>query len=210
LSPNPTAGCFAVQRICPNPIPWHELFQQLSRYADSHPCTPARPPTPLILAGWAFTNDIEKRQRWRETVDWATANGCAALTEAIAERDFYETDNPTSYVIGPMGGPCYRPWDYERKERPPAEELAKHFEILSSRWADIAGPNLAIVTRPIAFTGKKARRLLVHADKSARPPWGGWSYLSTDGAQRRTFTRLRSTINKAVAPHEIDHVDFCH
>jgi hypothetical protein len=167
-----------------------------------------RHPTPLILAGWWATNDTEKMLRWKETVEWGTANGCTVLIEGIAEKDFYNAENPTAYQIGPLGGPCYRPWDYETKERPGPEELAKHLDSLSARWADIAGLTLAAVTRPLAFTGRKARRLLVYADGSARPPWGGWSHLSIDEGERRTFTRLRSSINKAVAPHEVDHVEF--
>jgi hypothetical protein len=84
-----------MQRVCPNPKRWHELSQQLARYADSHHCTPARPPTPLILAGWAFSNDIEKRQRWQETVDWAATNGCSTLIDAIADEDYYELGDPS-------------------------------------------------------------------------------------------------------------------
>jgi hypothetical protein len=65
-----------------------------------------------------------------------------------------------------------------------------------------------MVTRPVAFTGKKARRLLVQAEGEAIPPWGGWFDRSTEEAKRRTFTRFRSAVNKAIAPHEVDHIDF--
>jgi hypothetical protein len=107
-----------------------------------------------------------------------------------------------------MGGPCYRPWDLDSKQRPAPEDLARHLDSLSACWTDIAGPALTAITRPVAFTGKKGRRLLVHAEETARPPWGGWSHLSGEEAQRRTFTRFRSAINQAIAPHEVDHVDF--
>jgi hypothetical protein len=60
----------------------------------------------------------------------------------------------------------------------------------------------------VAFTGKKARRLLVQAEGTATPPWGGWSYRSPDEAKRRTFTRFRSAVNKAIGPHEVDHIEF--
>ena len=64
------------------------------------------------------------------------------------------------------------------------------------------------ITRPVAFTGKKARRLLIHADATALPPWGNWAQRGDDEEQRRAFTRLRSTINRAIAPHEVDHIEF--
>jgi hypothetical protein len=102
----------------------------------------------------------------------------------------------------------YRPWDFARKDRLPSNQLAEHLETLKSRWQDVAGPELARVTRPLTLTGAKARRLLVQADGAARPPWGGWSHLSAVESERRTFTRLRASINTALAPHEIDRIDF--
>jgi hypothetical protein len=198
----------ASKRICPNPSRWNDVFKQLVRYADTHPCSPSQPPTPLILGGWVGSNDVEKKRRWSETVDWASANGCRSIVEQVSDQDFYKTENPTSYSIGPMGGPCYRPWDFEPKTRPLEEELAKHLAYLTTHWSDIAGSGLSTVTRPMAFTGKKARRLLVQADDGASPPWGGWSHRSSEEAKRRTFTHFRSAVNKAISPHEVDHVEF--
>jgi hypothetical protein len=54
--------------------------------------------------------------------------------------------------------------------------LAKYLEYLSAHWADIAGSILAPITRPLTFTGKKARRLLVRAEETAVPPWGAVTY----------------------------------
>lgn len=198
----------ASQRICPNPSRWNDVFKQLVEYAEAHPCRPNRPPAPLILAGWAYSNDTEKMRRWRETVDWASANSCVGIVEGISDQDFYQVEKPTSYSVGPMGGPCYRPWDFEAKVRPPQDELAKHLEYLSAHWADVAGSSLATVTQPLAFTGKKARRLLVCAETTAAPPWGGWTHRSPDEAKRRTFTRFRSAVNEAITPHEVDHIEF--
>jgi len=188
-------------------MPWHDVFERLSNYARTHTCSPQSLPPPLILAGWVYSNDLEKLRRWEETVAWANSNGCADLI-AIPEGDFYFVDEPTSYRVGPLGGPMYRPWDIDQKERPQPSLIAKHLGTLKSHWQDIVGQELARVTRPLAFTGAKFRRLLVWADNSARPPWGGWSYLSAAEADRRTFTHLRASINRAIAPHEVDHVDF--
>jgi hypothetical protein len=198
----------AMIRICPNPVPWNEAFERLLRYAKAHPCTPPLPPTPLILAGWVSSNDVEKMRRWEETVGWANANNCTEVVEAIPDEDFYFVDEPTTYTISPLGGPMYQPWDLGCKGRPSLEEIAQHFETLKSRWSEIIGPELARITCPLAFTGNKARRLLIRAEGSARPPWGDWSRLSSVEAERRTFTRFREAINNAIAPHAVDHVDF--
>ena len=73
---------------------------------------------------------------------------------------------------------------------------------------EIVGNEIGNITRPLAFTGEKARRLLVFADAAFTPPWGGWSYLSKQETERRTFAHFRAAINKAIAPHEVDHIDF--
>jgi hypothetical protein len=197
-----------MKRICPNPMPWHEAFERLTNYAQLHPCTPPSPPKPLILAGWASSNDVEKMQRWEETIDWAEKNGCSNLVSGIPDRDFYFVEKPTSYSVGPLGGPMYRAWDFEAKSRPSSEQIAQFMDTLLSRWSEIVGNEIASITRPLAFTGEKARRLLVLADAASTPPWGGWSYLSKKESERRTFTLFRAAINKAIAPHEVDHIDF--
>ena len=153
-------------------------------------------------------NTAPHQRRWEETVAWATDNGCLEAVKSIPDEDFYFVSEPTTYAVGPAGGPMYRPWDFDSKGRPLQQAIARHFETLKSRWSEIVGSELAHITRPLAFTGEKARRLLVHADGSHRPPWGGWAYLSSVESERRTFTRFRGAINNAIAPHEVDHVDF--
>jgi len=195
-------------RICPNPMPWNEAYKRLTRYAKMHDCAPTLPPKPLILAGWAFSNDIEKKNRWEETVEWADRNGCRDLVNGIPDNEFYFVDEPTTYTVGPMGGPMYRPWDFKSKDRLSSEVLEKGMEILTVQWSEIAGEELSKITRPVAFTGNKARRLLIKADAASKPPWGGWDHLSHVESERRTFTRFRSSVNKAISPHEVDHIDF--
>lgn len=187
---------------------WHEAYERLNEYARKHPCVPPLPPKPLILAGWAYTNDVEKMRRWEEMIRWVTNNGCFDLLSGISESDFYYTEEPTSHMVGPLGGPMYRPWDFKKKNRPSSDVIAKSMETLSTQWPEIVGPELSTITWPIAFTGGKARRLLVLATGSTRPPWGGWSSLSHVESERRVFTQLHAAINKAIFPHEIDHIDF--
>ena len=195
-------------RICPNPMPWNEAYKCLTDFARAHDCTPIRPPKPLILAGWAYSNDVEKKNRWEETIEWADSNGCQELVDSIPDNDFYFIEEPTTYTVGPMGGPMYRSWDYETKDRPPSEHLEKSMETLMSQWPKIAGEELSRITRPASFTGRKARRLLVQVDAASNPPWGGWAHLSQVESERRAFTEFRASVNKAISPHEVDHIDF--
>jgi hypothetical protein len=91
-----------------------------------------------------------------------------------------------------------------------ADDLQKHLVRLHATWHVVAGEDLARATRPLSFEGAKARRLLVHADAGRKPPCGAWNHLSSNEAERRTFTSFRAAINRAIAPHEVDHVDFVH
>jgi hypothetical protein len=47
-------------RICPLPMHWNELYEILVRETGDPNVL-----KPLILAGWNFTSDGEKRQRFR-------------------------------------------------------------------------------------------------------------------------------------------------
>ena len=100
-------------------MPWHEAFERLANYAQSHPCIPPSPPKPLILAGWAYSNDVEKMQRWEETVAWAEKNGCSDLVCCIPDQDFYFVEKPTSYTIGPLAVRCTARGISKRKAVPP-------------------------------------------------------------------------------------------
>ncbi len=173
-----------MKRICPNPMPWHKINERLSNYAQLHPCIPPSPPKPLILAGWAYSNDVEKMHRWEETVAWAVKNGCSDFLSGIPDKDCYFVEKPTSYGVGPLGGPVYRPWDFEGKSRPTPEEIVKLMEALTSNGSEIVGKEIGSITRPLAFTGEKVRRLLVFANPASAPPWGGWSYLSMQESAR--------------------------
>ena len=90
-------------------MPWNDVYKRLTHFAETHECVPSLPPKPLILAGWAYSNDIEKKNRWEETVEWAEKNGCLELVGSIPDNEFYSVDEPTSYTVGPMGGPNVSP-----------------------------------------------------------------------------------------------------
>jgi hypothetical protein len=71
--------------ICPYPPEWAKLHSAATAAAKDGDTFPK----PLILAGWAFSNDAEKRQRWLETVEWLEARGLAGLIESEVEGAWY-------------------------------------------------------------------------------------------------------------------------
>jgi hypothetical protein len=56
-------------RVCPNPQPWNELWNELKN--KKRVGSGWHPPAPLILAAWHHTSDIEKANRLLEQVEWA-------------------------------------------------------------------------------------------------------------------------------------------
>ena len=195
-------------RVCPKPPLWASVYQQLQKHAASRVCLSAAPPMPLILGGWIHSNDVQKQDRWAETVAWADANGAGRHVAAMQTTDFYEVERLGSVDIGPTGGPISPLWNFERKPRPGADAMAACTARLRSTWAATAGPDIATCTAPVGFTDAKARRLLVAAAGDAAPPWGEWKWLPADPQRRRIFTRLRTAINAVVSPHHVDHINF--
>jgi len=71
----------------PRPMPSQlaELYTALREWAEDHPCEPADPPKPLILAAYWDTTDNEKDRRWREMQQWAERNGCGYLLANVTD-----------------------------------------------------------------------------------------------------------------------------
>lgn len=74
-------------RICPIPRVWILIHKQMIQYAQQNQL-PA-PPKPLILAGWAFSNDQEKKQRWDDTVLYSITYGCRNFIDKLEDDEFY-------------------------------------------------------------------------------------------------------------------------
>lgn len=193
-------------RVCPNPSPWNAVYQRLLHVWECRQDLP-KPPVPLILNGWVFTNDVDKMKRWQETLQWSQAAGCEAITSSLSDDDFYHVEEATSDRIGPMGGPLHRVWDFEPKQKPGQEAMDTLIQRLSTQWPELAA-DFCAGTQPIGFSGNKARRLVVAVTDQTSPSWGTWHSLSSDEAKRRTFTTFRKAINEALHPHEVDHIDF--
>lgn len=194
-------------KVCPKPMQWASIYEELIAYAKLNNCTPPQPPSPLILAGWNYSNDLAKQNRWNKTVEWAKKNNCFTKIKSISVDDYYYVDELFTGEIGPLPG-LKNSWNFKSKKRPTESELDDYIDKIKTKWKLIAGLDLAEITKPLKFTGKKARRLLVVANPSFIPPWGGWDYLSKDKEKRRIFTEFRHSVNEVIAPHEVDHISF--
>jgi hypothetical protein len=192
--------------VCPQPVSWAKVQSELTQAWEKSGRDGPPPPIPLILNGWIYSNDLEKARRWQETLTWARARDLERVVE-VREQDGYYVEEFTTYEVGPFGGPMYLPWNFEAKPTPAAGSVQTAMTILLRDWPTIVGRVLGGMTEPLRVTGKKKRRLVVKADAEQAPPWGGWNHLGS-GEERRTFTRLRSAINQAIAPLGVDHIDF--
>jgi hypothetical protein len=181
---------------------WDEIYQQLCAAVAGT----SKPPVPLILNGWWGTNDIEKANRWRQTVDWAKRHGLEQYVQ-LGRNEWYTVESPSSYAIGPMGGPLYLDWKFTPAIKHPPETVLGAFQRLTQRWREVT-EELSGITLPLRITGKKDRRLVVAVyNETSPPPWGNWHALPS-GELRRKFTAFRAAVNHIVAPLEIDHIDF--
>ena len=71
--------CNELDRVCPEPMKWHELYQMLlqHRRKDSPELY-----SPLILGGWD-TSNIEKIIRLQHHLKWAESHGCLPQADAF-------------------------------------------------------------------------------------------------------------------------------
>jgi hypothetical protein len=200
--------------VCPKPPAWARVFEQLVQFAQTRNCVPATPPSPLILSGWWYSSDLDKMERWSQTVDWSKRNQCHHIVN-VTDDDYYKVLEADE---DPARGPSYLPFCFERKTRPRDSALLQYIAKLSSEWTQIVGEELGHMTKPLHFTGKKGRRLVISADATKIPPWGTWYERTSswykiyrtdqDEHERRTFTKFRRAINNAIAPHAVDIIYF--
>jgi len=195
-------------RICPFPRTWIRLYESLMEYARAHSCEPPQPPLPLVLSGWSFSNDVEKAQHWEATLDWAKRNGCEGLLADLPDTEFHVSHIPKAREADDFDENGNLRLS-DRKLRPSVLMQAAWLEVLRERWLEIAvHSNVAPGTYPLAFTGEGFRSLLVQADASLRPVWGTWTKVDPDQPSKRAFRIFRAAVNRAIAPHEVDHIEF--
>ena len=188
--------------VCPVPRAWSKAYLRLEKAWKESGNENSPPPKHLALSGWSYSSDFEKKARWEETVSWAKEHQLDDLIPTLTPEDEYRVD-----VLRESNNPEFGEQFCEAHDTPKGSEIIVALKNLKDDWENITGSELATVTYPIRFTGRKRRRLLVAADESIQPQWGSWTCISTRG-NRRSFSRFRAAINQAKSPLSVDHVDF--
>jgi hypothetical protein len=76
--------------ISPYPRVWHEVHKRLTKYwMNEMNQNGVKPPVPLILAGWNFSDNWQKKARWDETINWANEHSCMHLIPELTNEEKY-------------------------------------------------------------------------------------------------------------------------
>ena len=81
--------CAQNERVCPMPLPWHEVRDMLP--AKTRDGAGWDPPLPLILAAWWDTSDDGKRERFELHLRWTEAHGALDMVARFL-RSFPESE----------------------------------------------------------------------------------------------------------------------
>jgi hypothetical protein len=190
--------------VCPQPTAWNDLYKSLCEYARQHQVAEA-PPSPFVLTGWWATNDLDKQQRWGEMRRWAERHGCARLLESLKPEDFLWVQELAAHAAMDRYADWTFGWTADRAPRPSRDEVVRMLAELKARW-DYIAPSIAPWTAPLRFTGRARRRLLVGVTAVREPAWGEWNPFRK--VRSLEFSEIRSSVNEAVEPHRVDHIDF--
>ena len=186
--------------ISPQPNKWYEIFQILKAYAEKDLGANNLPPMALVLSGWTMTNDFDKQQRWAETVKWAETNSCLQLIPVLREEDKYYVNELDTFRP-------YEFYTFDKKYKPTKTEIATAMQNLEKNWETLFETNFGKNTKPVSFSGRKSRCLLVKYKTDYAPPWGSWTNHLANGRPSK-FTELRSKVNEIIKPVMVDHIIF--
>ena len=192
----------------PMPADWARIHARLAQERLDRGLGIPAPPVPLILAGAAFSTATAIRQRWSDLFDWAATHGLMATLLALLPPppDIDVAANIAGVSEDGRGWwPEYGVQDHPPRAKPTADAVLATLKRLQQHWASVVGDDLVRSTRPLRFSGRKRRRLIVAADPNARPPWGCWGSRFHHPSGFRGF---RHSINSFIAPMEVDHVHF--
>lgn len=183
-------------RSSPTAMAWHQFWlalQDLSKDSSD------KPPPPFILAASGESN-ASKLSRLAGQLLWAQKHDClpAALRLLAAiPADQWNWGNKESWEQNSYWGENYTfGWTSDPKPKLAKIESVRLVGLLRANWPNIAGQEFAEKSSPFRFTGAKGRRLVCRVRRGSQPPKGS------------AFTALRASINIAIVPHMVDHVDF--
>ncbi|MBK6772737.1 MAG: hypothetical protein IPG78_11575 [Ignavibacteria bacterium] len=186
--------------ITPKPNQWNKIHQRLKSHWEKEIKVGVPPPVPLILAGWNFSNDSDKMERWEMTLKWAEDNNCIHLIPVLTDDEKYYVHEISSF----------RPYEFhsmDEKYKPSREEIIEALEKLKENWISVLDDDFPKNTKPVSFSGNKSRCLKVYYKSNYLPPWGTWTDHLVYGRPSK-FTMLRSNVNKIISPLEVDHIVF--
>ena len=80
------------KRVCPKPDIWNRFWQTLPNRRQL-PSGGWEPAVPLILGGWWYSTDSDKRDRLEDHIRWAASQGvlgtASATLRGLAEADWH-------------------------------------------------------------------------------------------------------------------------
>jgi Dna[CI] antecedent, DciA len=193
----------------PLPTDWARLHEVLSaEWKRRDDGSIPEPPTPLILAGAAFSTADAVRSRWSALLDWAHGFGFGnVLASNLPPPPEYDVADAIAGVSDSGKGwwPEYGAQFHDPKPKHSRLVASEALKKLQYSWEAVVGQELARSTRPLRISGRKMRHLIVAADPQAKAPWGSWYSASSN---RGAFSSFRNAVNEALAPIEVDHVTF--
>ena len=78
--------------ICPQPREWDRQYKILKRACLKQSIDPSSIPIPLLLSGWWYSDDSDKRERWYATLRWAESQGFSDLLTSLDENTGFKGD----------------------------------------------------------------------------------------------------------------------
>lgn len=186
--------------ISPQPKKWYEIYQELQIFWKESGSISTPPPPALVLSGWTMSNDEDKMHSWSETLNWASENNCLHLVSVLKENEKYYVTELSSFRP-------YQYYTYDAKYKPTKEEIRTALHLLERKWIDILENNFGENTRPVKFSGRKSRCLMVTYNDSYSPPWGSWTNHLANGRPSK-FSELRIKVNEIIKPVAVDHIIF--
>ncbi len=84
-------GRFKGEVVCPQPMKWNALWEMLPDRVQHG--AGWQPPLPLILDGWWYSTNEQKRERFQSHLDWASSHGAGDtiydFLDSLEPQDWY-------------------------------------------------------------------------------------------------------------------------
>ena len=86
--------------VCPKENILLEVYPKLLKYYEKNKDNIDQPPPKaLVLNGWVYSTDYQKKLRWEETIRWVEINGCSSLIPNLKDSERYMVDKIVATFI---------------------------------------------------------------------------------------------------------------